>query len=707
MLITRYPTTRYQPTSKTAPPACPVCGGLQCLCRPRFFAGQLLSEDDLNRLDRYIRDKHRLHNRHLHGWGVVCGLEVTCHECENLVKVSAGYALSPCGDDIVVCEDDEVDVCALIRKCHQQERTCEPRRRRQPTGCDDEEETWVLAICYDEKPSRGITALRSMGSSCGCSKCSGAVSGCGCGCGSGGDGAGCGCGAHGGNSGHGGNGGNGGYANGHHNGNRTKTATYTAAKTAPAHCEPTVICEGYRYEVYKLPAGSKDEEDSGALIERFRCCAQPYLDFVRDLAQAYQDLAGGQLSGTEQYQLCCSMKRRLREILTSRPGHDCTLLDRLAQVQCTTGSTVTITHQIRDQLGESGAILDSVEGFAAGQSVTIGTGANAETTTIQSVDPSNETVTFTTALQNQHGPGTPVTAVITQGSSEGFQEIVLIWYQGLLACLCSVLLPPCPAPADDNCVPLATVTVRRKDCQILQVCNWTVHRKFATTFPNLQYWLSILPFVRELRELMERVCCTVPDLGIRDSFQPSGDLAGSANTPGVAGFGGAANQPGSAGAEGAANQPGTAGSEAAASQPGAGGFSAAAADPFTAKRSRDFASLIVEAVLGQASTMGPEEVFRGLMGHVDANNRPYLRTRERANLPQFMLLSQLAQPLAAAIIPRDVGSAAGRAMYGTRATAAGSAEVDTLRGEVDELRTALDRQETMINELRERLGGNT
>ena len=74
---------------------CPACGGLECLCRPRFFAGQLLTEEDLNRLDRYIVEKNKLHNRYLHGWGVVCGLEVICHPCEGQVTVTSGYALSP------------------------------------------------------------------------------------------------------------------------------------------------------------------------------------------------------------------------------------------------------------------------------------------------------------------------------------------------------------------------------------------------------------------------------------------------------------------------------------------------------------------------------------------------------------------------------------------------------------------------------------
>src|SRR3954453_19853802 len=79
---------------------CPDCGGLECLCRPRFFAGQLLTEQDLNRLDHYITEKHKLHNRHLWGSGVVCGLEVRCAPCDELVTVTDGYALSPCVEDI-------------------------------------------------------------------------------------------------------------------------------------------------------------------------------------------------------------------------------------------------------------------------------------------------------------------------------------------------------------------------------------------------------------------------------------------------------------------------------------------------------------------------------------------------------------------------------------------------------------------------------
>ena len=86
-----------------------------------------------------------------------------------------------------------------------------------------------------------------------------------------------------------------------------------------------------------------------------------------------------------------------------------------------------------------------------------------------------------------------------------FAPVIIEYLRG---CLCSALLPPCPDPAPANCVPLATITIRRKDCRIIRICNLE-GRKFLTTFPNLQYWLSWLPYVRNLRNALARVCCTV------------------------------------------------------------------------------------------------------------------------------------------------------------------------------------------------------
>jgi hypothetical protein len=75
-------------------------------------------------------------------------------------------------------------------------------------------------------------------------------------------------------------------------------------------------------------------------------------------------------------------------------------------------------------------------------------------------------------------------------------------------CLCTIFLPPCPEPADDVRVPLATLTFDTRTCRVIKVCNWT-NRKFATTWPNMQYWLSPLPCVRMLRDRLTEVCCDI------------------------------------------------------------------------------------------------------------------------------------------------------------------------------------------------------
>jgi hypothetical protein len=83
--------------------------------RPNFFAGQLLTEDDLDAVVEYMVAKDRLHNRYLHGDGVVCGLWVSCAPCEPAqIVVSGGYALDCCGSDIVVDCDVTLDVNDLI-----------------------------------------------------------------------------------------------------------------------------------------------------------------------------------------------------------------------------------------------------------------------------------------------------------------------------------------------------------------------------------------------------------------------------------------------------------------------------------------------------------------------------------------------------------------------------------------------------------------
>lgn len=141
---------------------------LDCLTAPRFFCGQMLTDQDMTALVDWTRDKLRL-ARYRHGWGVVCGLDVKCSPKQNEhLVVSGGYAVSCCGDDIVVCEDvtldlskwckPKPDVCAEFRPAETREALIE-------IGClrilVSELRVLDLYIHYDEQLGVPTTALGS------------------------------------------------------------------------------------------------------------------------------------------------------------------------------------------------------------------------------------------------------------------------------------------------------------------------------------------------------------------------------------------------------------------------------------------------------------------------------------------------------------------------------------------------------------------
>jgi hypothetical protein len=292
------PRTERAPLCWPGPPSCPVCGGLECLCRPRWVAGQIVSEADLNRLDRYLIGKQHLHNRHLFGTGVVCGLVVHCHRCEpGLVTVSPGYALGPCGEDIVVCAPDTVDVCALVQGCKQRE-DVECRPFGDDRGCRDVEAEWVLAIRYDEYAAR--TEPRVRGKACPSCGCAGGCSCGGGGCSCGGGGCSCGCGGH---------------------------AGRPMPLTAPVECAPTITCESYRYEVFKAPKRPTDDDNRprGALFDRYSQC-------VDDLIKA---LEAWQRDRPANPQLACSrLKAALVAHYSEHGTSHCEEVRQLCTIVC-------------------------------------------------------------------------------------------------------------------------------------------------------------------------------------------------------------------------------------------------------------------------------------------------------------------------------------------------------------------------------------
>jgi len=389
-------TTRTMPQPCVAP--CPACGGLQCLCRPRFFAGQLLTEEDLNRLERYIVEKNKLHNRYLHGWGVVCGLEVSCHPCQGYVTVQSGYALSPCGDDIVVCQDEAVNVCELIKKCRedaQRQWDCDPAWPSPAPDCGDQDEPWILYLCYAEQPSRGVTALRGASGAACCSRCScGGSSSCGCGCHAKTNGA-------------------------------TKNGCHTARPKTPAQCEPTLTCEGYTFQLRKVQPLA--DRPPGALVARLTEC-------LNDLAKIQRAATAGANNFNE-------IKAALLDFLDRHAIHNC----RLEQI-------------------------------------------------IRELNPTSD----------------PATGGVTPS------DIAPLLQELLRECFCSALLPPCPEPVEENCVPIAAITVNCKDgCRVVRVCNWE-QRRIVVTFPNLEYWFDALLRQSGLADALAQFCCApqrrAPDL---------------------------------------------------------------------------------------------------------------------------------------------------------------------------------------------------
>ena len=44
--------------------------------RARYYSRQLMTADDMTVDQEYFQEKQRRHNRFLHGWGIVCGLDI-------------------------------------------------------------------------------------------------------------------------------------------------------------------------------------------------------------------------------------------------------------------------------------------------------------------------------------------------------------------------------------------------------------------------------------------------------------------------------------------------------------------------------------------------------------------------------------------------------------------------------------------------------
>jgi hypothetical protein len=109
------------------------------LDRVHYFPRQLLTADDMAAEQRYFQEKLRRHNRFLHGWGVVCGLEVRPAPTDDApwrVHIDAGLALGPYGDEVHVPKAMFLD----LARCGAGTTTdpCAPNRLQRPGSATSE-----------------------------------------------------------------------------------------------------------------------------------------------------------------------------------------------------------------------------------------------------------------------------------------------------------------------------------------------------------------------------------------------------------------------------------------------------------------------------------------------------------------------------------------------------------------------------------------
>lgn len=312
-------------TSSQISCSCPACTGLECLERPRFFAGQLISEAELNSEIDYMLAKQRLHNRYLHGVGTVCGLEVVCSNCDGQVIVKPGYAIDPCGNDIIVCTEQRFDLLKAIKACCDSRKKkcktdCDPYLPAGDPGCTGLEQHWCITISYQEKATRPTTPLRNQPKSCSCGGSCGGSCGCGSGNGNGNKSAGNGC--------------------------ATTSTLSTATTTTALSCEPTRVLETFQLGVVE----DKQECDTAqalfgsTLFAKILECFMGIAGFSTKISSTSSQLIGeaiagklvnSQASNTDAFAACCQFRQYVIDLFSnSEFDTRCQILKVFDEVTC-------------------------------------------------------------------------------------------------------------------------------------------------------------------------------------------------------------------------------------------------------------------------------------------------------------------------------------------------------------------------------------
>ena len=131
--------------------------------RMRYFTGRFMTARDFRDEQAYHLTHRLLHNRMLHGWGVICGLHVHAHpspDCrQDHVRVSAGMAVDCCGREIVVQHS------LVPPPIPWKEKPNDAKQSADQGDDDDEDRRYYPLLCltYEEKLTEQVPVLYSEG----------------------------------------------------------------------------------------------------------------------------------------------------------------------------------------------------------------------------------------------------------------------------------------------------------------------------------------------------------------------------------------------------------------------------------------------------------------------------------------------------------------------------------------------------------------
>jgi hypothetical protein len=129
--------------------------------RARYFHGMLMTDRDFREEQIYHNEKRKLLNRMLHGWGVVCGLGIKATSpVSSKIVITPGLALDCHGNEILVCEDFEVDLKKEVELCpdisENEKDPCAEMKK-------DKECKYYIAIKHKEVPTDPVAVYTPSG----------------------------------------------------------------------------------------------------------------------------------------------------------------------------------------------------------------------------------------------------------------------------------------------------------------------------------------------------------------------------------------------------------------------------------------------------------------------------------------------------------------------------------------------------------------